>query len=383
MPASQAGMAVDRQRKWLSIDPAEELSDDPGDKEAIEVSVDVSALLPGKYTASITIDGRKAGNDPQLVPVDLILSKALPDGASRVSVSRDSTTDVSTSDGRVRLRIPAAALSRDDERNVQVEVRSLDLSTVPKPPEDAVFIQAVEVHTVVDGEVTALYYEQPVGLEFLLNSEDLALAEGDGGRFRVFWANEASGEWDVTPSEFETDGDTRGRLTILLDHFSTYAAAIVSPGPESAAQQTAPTATGTPKPAPSPSTPQVDAQEVGATSAAIPSTPTPLVVAQATSPTPARYPSLLPLLFIVPTAPVVAAAPEIKPPLVAPLDLLTGAEPGGGIGTTTIVILAVVGLPSLAAVSACCNQSTSEDGGRDRRNVTKRAIVSVLKTLRT
>lgn len=325
---------------WLSMDPEEELSEEPGDKEDIEVSVDTSGLGTGRHTASIIIEDDDAANHPQLVPVTLIVSKALAPGASRVTIVRDSAGELSTLDGRVRVKIPAAALPSDEERDVNVEVRGLDVDTVPNPPEDSVFIQAVEIHTVVDGEESPISYLQPVELEFLLSEEDLKMAEGDGDRFRVLWSNDASGSWDAIPSEFEADGANGGRLTASLDHFSTYAVAILNTEAESSSQQTVPTATGTPKPATSPSAPSVEAPVVGLTRTSVPSTPTPQApsVSASVTPVPAVTPSP------VPTEVVVAVVTEQDSTPEAQQELVISPEPGGGIGTTTIVILVVVGI---------------------------------------
>ena len=49
---------------WLSRTPSAGISDGPDDAVRIALSVDVSGLEPGSYTASVRISGRRIGNSP-------------------------------------------------------------------------------------------------------------------------------------------------------------------------------------------------------------------------------------------------------------------------------------------------------------------------------
>lgn len=64
---------------WITLDEIEGISDSPGDKERIDVSVDISGLDPGTHIGTITIFGKKALNDPQQVGVTLVLEEDIPE----------------------------------------------------------------------------------------------------------------------------------------------------------------------------------------------------------------------------------------------------------------------------------------------------------------
>ena len=81
-----------------------------------------------------------------------------------------------------------------------MEVEQLDLGTIPQPPADTVFIRAIDVHTVVDGEIEAIDYGQSVELSFILEAEDLEIAEGDTSRIGVLWQNPDTAAWEAMPT---------------------------------------------------------------------------------------------------------------------------------------------------------------------------------------
>ena len=58
---------------WLEFDPFEEISSDDDDKEDIEISIDVDDLEVGTFEAVLTIEARRARNNPQTALVTLIV----------------------------------------------------------------------------------------------------------------------------------------------------------------------------------------------------------------------------------------------------------------------------------------------------------------------
>ena len=65
---------------WIGLEQLEGISDSPGDKERIDISVDISGLDVGTHVGTITIAGRKARNDPQHFNVTLVIEDDIPDG---------------------------------------------------------------------------------------------------------------------------------------------------------------------------------------------------------------------------------------------------------------------------------------------------------------
>jgi hypothetical protein len=64
--------AVSGDAAWLSLSPPIGTSSSEIDK--VTVTVDISGMSAGDYSATITITAEKAPNTPQTVPVDLIIS---------------------------------------------------------------------------------------------------------------------------------------------------------------------------------------------------------------------------------------------------------------------------------------------------------------------
>lgn len=63
--------AVSSDAAWLSLSPPIGTSSSEIDK--VTVTVDISGMSTGDYSATITITAEKAPNTPQTVPVDLII----------------------------------------------------------------------------------------------------------------------------------------------------------------------------------------------------------------------------------------------------------------------------------------------------------------------
>jgi len=70
---------------WFLTDDAAWLSESPtagsstGERDTVDVSVDIAGMSAGDYSASITITASGAGNSPQMVPVSLHISSAAPE----------------------------------------------------------------------------------------------------------------------------------------------------------------------------------------------------------------------------------------------------------------------------------------------------------------
>jgi len=65
-------VAVSSDVAWLSLSPT--IGTSSGEIDKVTVSVDISGMSAGDYSATITITAEKAPNTPQTVPVDLSIS---------------------------------------------------------------------------------------------------------------------------------------------------------------------------------------------------------------------------------------------------------------------------------------------------------------------
>ena len=64
--------SVSSDAAWLSLSPTIGISS--GEIDKVTVSVDISGMSAGDYSATITITAEKAPNTPQTVPVNLTIS---------------------------------------------------------------------------------------------------------------------------------------------------------------------------------------------------------------------------------------------------------------------------------------------------------------------
>ena len=64
--------SVSSDATWLSLSPT--IGTSSGEIDKVTVSVDISGMSAGDYSATITISAEKAPNTPQTVPVDLSIS---------------------------------------------------------------------------------------------------------------------------------------------------------------------------------------------------------------------------------------------------------------------------------------------------------------------
>jgi len=64
--------AVSSDAQWLSLSPT--IGSSYGEVDKVTVTVDISGMSAGDYSATITITAEKAPNTPQTVPVDLSIS---------------------------------------------------------------------------------------------------------------------------------------------------------------------------------------------------------------------------------------------------------------------------------------------------------------------
>lgn len=216
---------------WLELGEDEGVSDATNDRQRIPISVDITGLDQGTYAGTITIKGRRADNDPQSVPVTLVLTG--PDQRNRRTILENRNgqdVEITTDDESIQVVVPDGAISEEDSdgKEIEIELESVDVDSVPESDDDdTVIIRAIELHTIVDGEVTPIEYVEPVELSFFLTVEDLDLVEGNASRLGVVWFNEESESWESIPVTYEEDPEPAGRLVALLSHFSTYAVAVM------------------------------------------------------------------------------------------------------------------------------------------------------------
>lgn len=215
------------------------------------------------------------------------------------------------------------------------------------------FVRAIELNTLVDGVVTPTDYKEPVELVFVLTEADLELVDGDTSRVGVLWFNEETREWESIEVTYEDDPPPAGSLVVLLNHFSVYAIGVMEET-EPEEQQVAKAVTAAPTPAPravptATSLPIPTARAV-ATSTSVPANPTAIAVAHA-APTPVSSEVPLPTATVAPPVPAVPVAPAtLSRPLAEPETSQVGREPGG-IDTTSIVILIVLGVAVLTVIA--------------------------------
>lgn len=236
---------------------------------------------------------------------------------------------------------------------MEVELKDIEVSSVPDAPGDTVFVRAIELNTLVDGEVTPTDYEEPVELVFILTEADLALVEGDTSRLGILWFNEGTDEWESIEVTYEDDPPPAGSLVALLDHFSMYAMGVME---ESEPEAPVRVETATPLPTVEPTAtsvptlvPTATARAV-ATSTPVPATPTAVVVAQAAlTPVPTATPQ--PIATVAPPAPTLPAAPAPPSQPQTEPERPPAVQKPRGISTTTVVILTGVGILVFAVVA--------------------------------
>ena len=181
---------------WLSRTPSAGISDGPDDAVRIALSVDVSGLEPGSYTASVRISGRRIGNSPQRVPVTLTVR---PPGYARERVSPGERTEIVTPDSTLRLIVPENAVSAE----VDIEVEKLDPASQTSPPGDQErVILAVDLQTLAPGSETSQPITFSPGAELRLLLPEDEEASCDAGRVRVYRVS--SGEWELLEHRCET-----------------------------------------------------------------------------------------------------------------------------------------------------------------------------------
>ena len=199
---------------WLTRSPSAGISDGPDDWVQITLSVDVSSLQAGSYTATVRISGRRIGNSPQRVPVTLTVHSP---GYARERVSPGERTEIVTPDSTLRLIVPENAVSAD----VDIEAKKLDVDWLPAPPgEQERVVLAVELNTFSPGGETAQpsTYSPAAELRLLLPEDEEASC--DAGRVRVYRVD--AGEWELLEHRCETDDTDRVWAVSVLTSFSTF-----------------------------------------------------------------------------------------------------------------------------------------------------------------
>ena len=198
---------------WLVRSPSAGITDGPDDAVRITMSVDVSGLEPGSYTASVRISGRRIGNSPQRVPVTLTVR---PPGYARERVSPGERTEIVTPDSTLRLIVPENAVSAE----VDIEVEKLDPASQTSPPGDQErVILAVDLQTLATGGETPQPITFSPGAELRLLLPEDEEASCDAGRVSVYRVR--SGEWELLEHRCETDEEGRVWAVSTLTSFST------------------------------------------------------------------------------------------------------------------------------------------------------------------
>ena len=204
--------------EWLLQSPTSGVSEGPDDEVEIAVSVDVSGLEVGTYSAAIEISGGGIQNSPRSVPVTLTVRST---GYARERVSQDEQTEIVTPDSTVRLIVPENAVSSD----VDIRVERLEVDSQPEPPgEWERVVLAFELDTLTPGGATRrpTTYNPGVELRLLLPEDDAgACAAGRVDVYRV-----VSGQWRSLEHRCETDEDGRVWAVSVLTRFSTFALVI-------------------------------------------------------------------------------------------------------------------------------------------------------------
>ena len=199
---------------WLARSPSAGISDGPDDAVTIRLSVDVSSLEPGSYTANVRISGRRIGNSPQRVPVTLTVHSP---GYARERISGGERTVIATPDSTLRLIVPENATSAD----VDIEAKKLDVDSLSTPTGDQErVILAVQLQTLAQGTETPqpTTYSPGVELRLLLPEDDTASC--GAGRVRVYRVDD--GEWELLDHRCETGEEGRVWAVSTLTSFSAF-----------------------------------------------------------------------------------------------------------------------------------------------------------------
>lgn len=213
---------------WLTASPNDGISGATNDRQQISVSVLTSTLKPGNYHGAVTVAARKASNDAQTVPVTLVITDdreplVISEETAQINISDEPA--VLKSDTGIKVTIPQGAIPASDDRDLQIEIKDVDVKTAPVAPDDTIFVRAIELNTLVDGEVSPTDYQKGVELVVALTEADVALTVGDTSRLRLLWFNENTEEWQPVSAVYE-DTPPAGQMVALLDHFSMYAVGI-------------------------------------------------------------------------------------------------------------------------------------------------------------
>ncbi|MCH7653093.1 MAG: hypothetical protein IIB14_05385 [Chloroflexi bacterium] len=101
----------------------------------------------------------------------------LPDESYvRSPINSSETSEIVTPDARVQVTVPQGALPANVGGAVEIEVKNIEVSITPDAPDNAVIVRAIELNTLVDGEVTPTDYEEPVELSTGVYGDD---SDGD------------------------------------------------------------------------------------------------------------------------------------------------------------------------------------------------------------
>ena len=203
---------------WLTLSPTSGVSDGPDDEVEISVSVDVSGLVPGTYTATMEIRGAGIDNSPQSVSVTLVVRST---SYARQRVPPSERTEIVTPDSTVTLIVPENAVSSE----VDIRIERLEGESRPEPRgEWDRLVFALDLSTFAPGGTTRqpTTYNPGVELRLLLPEDDAgACAAGRVEVYRVVFT-----EWRRLPHSCESDEDGRVWAVTTLTRFSTYALVI-------------------------------------------------------------------------------------------------------------------------------------------------------------
>ena len=277
------------------------------------------------------------GGAPAATPVPTpVPPVAVSETTAPVSAAEE--TRIETPDGQVEVVIPANSLPPEVAgMTVEVELKNVDLVTVPVSPTDTQFIRAIEINTLVDGRVSPITYTEPVILSIPLTPVEIALTGGNPSKLRVFRRNPDTGAWDPLPTIFR-ETPPPPHVDVTLTTFSLFAIGVFQPVQPPPTPTPAPTAIPTAVPTATPTTAPTAIPTATATPLPAP-TATPTLVPTATptaTPSPAPTATPTPVPTATPTAtpsPAPTATPTPAPtttPTPVPAPVLPEPEEEGG-----------------------------------------------------
>ena len=371
---------------WLSVSPERGSSRGANDRATVTITANLARLGEGTYNGTVVIDGGRAGERSISVRLTAIEPASSDSGGETIRVPLAPAPTAApaapapmgemreaTSDGSVRIIIPAGASSQE----VDIALTGLDSTDFAEttPPdadergERIVRGARVNVYARDGATPVGVTFSSRISLSFRMPAGMEAQCDLTARVYRV-----AGDDWTRIPHYCETDDTGATWAIIRIIRFSDFALTVSqtaptptptpaptsTPTPEPTATPTpaptptatpeptatpAPTATATPRPTSTP-TPAPTATPVPPTPTptSVPPTSTPRPTATSVPPTSTPVPptatSVPPTATSVPSTPVPVAALTTPEPTSTPMAPTPQPEEGGG--ANIILILAII-----------------------------------------